>query len=90
MYRVYDCLEQYEALRRQADAATDYYTGIICGSQVTLNGLQGRFIRTDQTKIALPSRSVISFSATAIPARIFSTFIPGGKAGLEKSTVSGS
>src|SRR6516164_1767268 len=31
-------------------------------------------------------RSVICLSASATPARIFSALIPGGKAGLEKST----
>jgi hypothetical protein len=40
---------------------------------MTFHRLPGRFIRTDKTNVGLHPRSVICFSVTVIPARIFST-----------------
>ena len=83
MDRINNRFEHCKALRRQADTSANYNAGIISRGQVILHRLPGRSIRTDVANIALPSRSVISLSASETPARIFSALIPGARVGLE-------
>src|ERR1700676_3262650 len=52
---VVDRLEQYKAMGRQADTSAAYDAVEVRRSQMAFHRLPGRFIRTDEASVGLPS-----------------------------------
>ena len=78
-----DRLEEHKAFRRQADTSPNDNAVVVCGGQLTFHRLHRHFIRTNEAQVTLPAPVCTCFNASVMLARIFSAFMPGGKAGSE-------